>query len=173
MTNKTPKAIFLDRDGTIIRDKNYLSQLRDIEYYDDTHPALNLMRQKGYQLFVITNQSGVGRGYFDLSTVHAIHRAIDEDLSQNGLPPFDGWSTCPHTPEDQCSCRKPKPQMILEQLKKHELNPQQCWMVGDKFIDAQCGKNAGINGAIVRDTSAQDPDFPFFKTLLAFAESLP
>jgi len=64
MTNKTPKAIFLDRDGTLIRDKNYLSRVEDIEYYPDTFEALRSMQLKGYRLYVITNQSGVGRGYF-------------------------------------------------------------------------------------------------------------
>jgi len=174
MTNKTTKAIFLDRDGTIIRDKNYLARTEDIEYYADTLSALKLMLKKGYKLYIITNQSGVGRGYFTLKTVHEIHQAIDQDLVSQGLPAFSGWGICPHAPDDACDCRKPEPKLILNFIKKDKLDPAQCWMVGDKTIDAECGIRASMQGAIVREESlSQTKDYPYFKTLMDFAESLP
>ncbi len=172
MTNKTPRAIFLDRDGTFIVDKNYLSRVDDIEYYPDTFAALRLMRQKGYRLFVVTNQSGVGRGFFELARVHEIHATIDADLVSQGLPPFDGWAICPHAPEEDCSCRKPKPALIDAIITREKLEKTQCWMIGDKAIDAECGLNAGIAGACVRDRKEQTAS-PRFPNLLAFAQSLP
>lgn len=174
MTNKTTKAIFLDRDGTIIWDKNYLARVEDIEYYADTLSALKLMLKKGYRLYVITNQSGVGRGFFDLKTVHQIHQAIDHDLLNQGLPAFSGWAICPHAPEQGCECRKPHPKLIMDIVKKEKIDPQKSWMVGDKVIDAECGVNASLRGALVREPKLADTkEHPFFKTLLEFAESLP
>jgi histidinol-phosphate phosphatase family protein len=173
MTNKTTKAIFLDRDGTIIWDKNYLASPSDIEYYPDTLSALKLMIQKGYKLYIITNQSGVGRGYFTLKTVEEIHRVIDQDLVSHGLPAFSGWGICPHAPDENCSCRKPSPKLILEFMKKDKIDPKNSWMVGDKLIDAECGIKASIRGALVRESSlSQTTEYPFFKTLLEFAQSL-
>ncbi len=174
MTNKTTKAIFLDRDGTIIWDKNYLASTNDIEYYPDTLNALKMMIHKGYKLYIITNQSGVGRGFFNLETVHEIHKTIDLDLTNQGLPAFSGWGICPHAPDQNCKCRKPAPKLILEFLKKDKIDPKQSWMVGDKVIDAECAINASLQGAIVRESSlSQNKDYPFFKTLLDFAQSLP
>ena len=173
MTNKTTKAIFLDRDGTIIWDKNYLARTDDIEYYPDTLSALKMMIKKGYKLYIITNQSGVGRGYFTLKTVQDIHQAIDLDLTNQGLPAFSGWGICPHAPEQNCTCRKPEPKLILEFMKKDKIDSKTSWMVGDKLIDAECGRKASIQGAIVREsTLSQTKEYPFFKTLLEFAESL-
>lgn len=174
MTNKTTKAIFLDRDGTIIWDKNYLASSADIEYYPDTLSALKLMIKKGYRLYIITNQSGVGRGYFTLETVHEIHQVIDQDMIAQGLPAFAGWGICPHAPDQKCQCRKPSPKLILDFMKKDKITPEGSWMVGDKVIDAECGVSASIQGAIVREsTLSQNKEHPYFKTLLEFAQSLP
>lgn len=171
MTNKTPKAIFLDRDGTLIRDKNYLSRPEDIEYFPDTMEALRLMLDKGYSLYVITNQSGVGRGYFPLENVHAVHRAMDQDMRQAGLPPFAGWGVCPHAPDESCECRKPKSKLILDFVQRDGLDKSQCWMLGDKPIDAECGLGAGLQGAVVRE-QGNAAGHRFFATLLDFAHGL-
>jgi len=172
MTNKTPKAVFLDRDGTLIRDKNYLSRVEDIEYFKDTFDALRMMHEKGYALYVITNQSGVGRGFFTLDAVSAVHKMMDADMKHNKLPPYKGWGVCPHAPDDACECRKPLPKLVLDFIKRDQLDGQQCWMVGDKEIDAACGINAGIQGAVVRERAAAI-GHKFFATLLDFAQSLP
>ncbi len=171
MTNKTPKAIFLDRDGTLIRDKNYLSQPKDIEYFPDTFEALQLMQTKGYQLYVITNQSGVGRGFFTLQDVTAVHRAMEQDLVQAKLSPYAGWGVCPHAPDQGCQCRKPFPKLILDFIQRDQLDPAQCWMLGDKGIDAECGINAGIRGGVVREKNNAGP-YDYYDTLLAFAQQL-
>lgn len=170
MTNG--KAVFLDRDGTLIRDKNYLSRPADVEYFPDTFPALRLMRQKGYALYVITNQSGVGRGFFTMREVDVIHRLMNADLTLDGQPAFDGVSVCPHAPDQQCNCRKPEPKLVLEFVKRDQLDVAGCWMVGDKTIDAECGLKAGMRGAIVRHPHSGTPH-PYFATLLEFAQQLP
>lgn len=141
-----------------------------MEYFNDTMKALQLLQTLGYELFVVTNQSGVGRGYFSLENVYVIHRQLQNDLRENKLNPFKDFAICPHSPEDKCDCRKPSGKMIKDLIEKYNLSPDHCFMVGDKLIDAEAGKNAGIHGILVRHK--QQSDFPFFKTLIEFAESL-
>lgn len=141
-----------------------------MEYFSDTMKALQLFQQLGYDLFVVTNQSGVGRGYFSLESVYVIHKQLQNDLRMNKLNPFKDFAICPHSPDDQCDCRKPLGKMITSLIEKYHLNPDECYMVGDKIIDAQAGENAGIKGIVVRGHIHQD--FPHFKTLLEFAQSL-
>jgi histidinol-phosphate phosphatase family protein len=167
---KTRKAIFLDRDGTLILDKNYLSRVEDMEYFPDTIKALQLFQQQGFDLFVVTNQSGVGRGYFSLESVYVIHRQLQNDLREQKLSPFKDFAICPHSPDEGCVCRKPSGQMITDLLTKYNLSAEHSWMVGDKIIDAEAGKNAGVNSVLVRHTESKD--YPYFKTLLEFAQSL-
>ena len=172
MTNKT-KAVFLDRDGTLIRDKNYLSRVEDIEYFIDTFQALRMMAQKGYRLYVITNQSGVGRGFFPLENVAAIHEAMNDDLREHKIPHFAGFGVCPHAPDQNCSCRKPSPELILKFLERDHLDPAQCYMVGDKTIDAEAGLAAGVKGVIVHNKAMALGKHPFHSSLFAFAVTLP
>ncbi len=141
-----------------------------MEYFPDTMKALQLFQSMGYELFVVTNQSGVGRGYFSLENVYVIHRQLQNDLRENKLHPFKDFAICPHSPEDKCDCRKPSGKMIQELIQKYHLSPEHCYMLGDKVIDAEAGKNAGIHGVLVRHN--HQSEFPFFKTLLDFAHSL-
>lgn len=119
---------------------------------------------------MVTNQSGVGRGYFSLENVYVIHRQLQNDLRMSKLEPFKDIAICPHAPDDQCKCRKPSGKMILDLIEKYHLDPTHCYMIGDKLIDAEAGKNAGIQGVIIRNT--QYGDYPYFKNLLEFAQSL-
>lgn len=144
--------------------------MEDIEYFPDTMKALEIFQSLGFDLFIVTNQSGVGRGYFSLENVYVIHRQLQNDLREVKLSPFKDFAICPHAPQDDCDCRKPSGKMILDLIKKYDLNPEHCYMLGDKLIDAEAGKNAGIKGILVRH--AHGNDFPFFKTLLEFANSL-
>lgn len=132
--------------------------------------ALQIFQNLGYELFIITNQSGVGRGYFSLESVYVVHKQLQNDLRQNKLQPFKDFGICPHSPDDKCECRKPSGKMILDMMAKHNIGAENSYMVGDKIIDAEAGKNAGITGVIVR--SKQNSQFPFYKTLLEFAQSL-
>lgn len=132
--------------------------------------ALQIFQQLGFELFIVTNQSGVGRGYFSLENVYVIHKQLQNDLRGNKLNPFKDFAICPHSPDDQCSCRKPSGQMIAELIEKYHLDAKKCYMLGDKLIDAEAGKNAGVHGILVRHN--HKGDFPSYKTLLEFAQHL-
>ena len=160
----------MDRDGTLILDKNYLSRVEELEYFPDTIKALQVFQNLGFDLFLVTNQSGVGRGYFSLEAVYVIHKQIQNDMREQKLAPFKDFAICPHSPDDKCECRKPSGIMIQELIEKYHISPEHSYMVGDKLLDAEAGKNAGVQGVLVRH--AQNSDFPFFKTLLDFAHSL-
>ncbi len=112
----------------------------------------------------------MGRGYFEIQIVHEIHDQIQLDLKTAGLKPFAGIGICPHAPDENCHCRKPSPEMISQFLQKDQLSLKESFMVGDKLIDAEAGKNAGIQGILVRHSNS--PEFPSYKTLLDFALSL-
>lgn len=141
-----------------------------MEYFPDTMKALKLFEQLGYELFIVTNQSGVGRGYFSLENVYVIHKQLQNDLREQKLHPFKDFAICPHSPDDKCECRKPSGKMIKDLMDKYHISPEHSYMVGDKLIDAEAGKAAGIHGILVRHQ--QTSEFPFFKTLLDFANSL-
>jgi len=141
-----------------------------MEYFPDTLKALDFLQKLEFELFVVTNQSGVGRGYFALESVYVIHRQLQNDLRSHNLSPFKDFAICPHSPDDGCECRKPSGKLILDLIEKHNINPDLSFMVGDKIIDAQAGMNAGIQGVLVRNKYGSE--FPFFKTLLDFARSL-
>ncbi len=145
--------------------------MEDIEYFTDTFKALQIFESLGFELFIVTNQSGVGRGYFPLENVHQIHKQLQNDLREVKLAPFKDFAICPHSPDDNCVCRKPHPKMILDLMTKHKIDPKKSYMIGDKVIDAECGVNAGVQGIIVRQ-EPQDKKHPYFKTLLDFAKSL-
>jgi D-glycero-D-manno-heptose 1,7-bisphosphate phosphatase len=132
--------------------------------------ALQIFQQLGYELFIVTNQSGVGRGYFSLENVYVIHRQLQNDLRSNKLNPFKDFAICPHAPDDKCHCRKPSGQMIKELIDKYHLDPDKCYMLGDKVIDAESGKDAGVHGILVRHQHKSE--FPFYKNLLDFAHHL-
>jgi D-glycero-D-manno-heptose 1,7-bisphosphate phosphatase len=146
--------------------------VEDIDYFPDTLKALHVLQDLGYELFVVTNQSGVGRGYFSLESVYVIHRQLQNDLRVHKLQPFKDFAICPHSPDENCHCRKPSGQMIKELMDKHHISPKHSYMVGDKLIDAESGKNSGIEGVLVRSKPSETTEFSFFKTLLDFAHHL-
>ena len=138
-------AIFLDRDGTIIEDKDYLASVDNLEIFSFSERALQLFRDAGFLIIILTNQSGIGRGYFDEATMHSIHDALDRSLS--GL--IDGFYFCPHSPEDGCDCRKPSTGLIRNAASDHEIDLANSWMIGDKKSDIETGFRAGISTALV------------------------
>lgn len=140
------KAVFLDRDGTLIEEVDHLSRIEDLRLFPFTRNALNRLRDAGYLLFVITNQSGIGRGYFSETTMHQIHDRINAEMP--GL--IEAFYFCPHIPESECNCRKPNIGMILEATKNIVIDLANSWMIGDKKIDIESGFNAGLRTALVK-----------------------
>jgi D-glycero-D-manno-heptose 1,7-bisphosphate phosphatase len=173
------KALFLDRDGTLIVDKVYLSDPAGVEPIAGAAEALRLARSLGYKLFLFTNQSGVGRGLHTLEDARRVNERMEELL---GLPRpvFDGVCMATEAPGQPVAYRKPSPRFILETIAAHALDPSRCWMVGDSAADIGAARAAGIRAAAVR-TGKVDPrglpgvaggSVPVFDNLAAFAKSL-
>lgn len=149
------KALFLDRDGTLIIDKVYLADPAGVELIPGTTAALRRVRELGYKLFLFTNQSGIGRGYHTLDDTHRVNARMEE-LIGLGAPLFDGICIAPEAPGQPAVYRKPSPRFILEMRVRHGLDPAQSWMIGDSAADIGAGLAAKINIAAVR-TGKIDP----------------
>ncbi len=143
------KFVALDRDGTIIAEREYLSHPGQVELLPGAAAGLRAMRNLGLRLVIVTNQSGVGRGYFDVVQLEAVHFRLKELLAIEGVS-LDGIYYCPHTPEDKCNCRKPRPGMLLQASKDLGFEPSQAVVIGDKALDIELGQNLGANTVLVR-----------------------
>ncbi len=146
MTNiEHKKAAFLDRDGTLIEEVNFLSKVDDMRVFPFTFEALKLLKDAGFLIIVVTNQSGIGRGIYDEAAMNAIHQEMQVQLE--GM--IDGFYFCPHLPCDGCSCRKPNLGMLESASKDFSIDLSSSWMIGDKKIDVETGHNAGSRTALV------------------------
>ncbi len=145
------KAIFLDRDGVIIHNRSrYVRSWEDVAIYPFAFKALAQMSQSAYKIFILTNQSAVGRGLMSLDTVHEINARMVAIINQHGGR-IDEFYLCPHAPEAKCNCRKPLPGMILDAQRDHNLDLANSWLIGDAVSDLQAGNNAHIgNLALVK-----------------------
>ena len=129
-------------------DSNYVGHVDRVVMLNDAPTALRRLQDAGYHLFVVTNQSGVGRGYFTRQAVEEIHALLDRQFAAAGAR-VDRYYVCPHHPEDNCACRKPKPKSLLDAAAEYGLDLAQCFMVGDRLSDIQCGQNAGTRTVLV------------------------
>jgi histidinol-phosphate phosphatase family protein len=141
-------AVFLDRDGTIIDETGYLADPGGITFYPGVPEALKRLRDRGYILVVITNQSGVGRGFFGEETALAVNLAMLRMLGEKGVD-LDAIYYCPHHPEDNCLCRKPDLLMVQRALKDLVIDVSHSWVVGDIDKDVQTGIKAGLRPILV------------------------
>lgn len=144
------RAVFLDRDGVINVDNGYVSQRDDFEFIDGVIDACKALKEKGYLLVVITNQSGIARGYFSEEQFHTLTEWMDWSLADRGVD-LDGLYYCPHHAEKgigeykiDCDCRKPKPGMLIGAIADLNIDVSQSILVGDKVSDIQAGLAAGI-----------------------------
>ncbi len=153
--NASNRAIFLDRDGTITEEASYVGDVDKVVPIPGAAAALQQLQDAGYWLFVITNQSGVGRGYFTREAVEAIHAQLDEYFANAGVR-FDRYYVCPHHPEDNCDCRKPKPKLLFDAAREHGLDLSRCFMIGDRPSDIQAGINAGTKTILVLTGAGRD-----------------
>ena len=142
---KKQPAIFLDRDGTLVEEVNFLHRVEDLRFFDFTDEAVTLLKENGFLIVVVTNQSGIGRNIYDEAAMHGIHEKIQNDLTAT----LDAFYFCPHLPEEGCACRKPGVGMIKKALEEFDIDPDQSWMIGDKALDIMAGKNAGLKTALV------------------------
>jgi D-glycero-D-manno-heptose 1,7-bisphosphate phosphatase len=149
-------AVFLDRDGTIIEERNYLDRLEQLALFPWTADALRLLKRAGFVTVVITNQSAVARGMIEESFVQTVHGEIDRRLEGTGAA-IDRYYYCPHFVESkieryrqECRCRKPAPGMIEQACRDLDLDPAKSFMVGDRWLDVACGRAAGTGAVLVR-----------------------
>ena len=153
MADALSRAVFLDRDGTIMRDVDYCGDPENVHVFEGVTAALRKLKDRGYKLLVITNQSGIGRGYF----TEEQYRAVEGEVSrQVGTGLIDATYFCPHRPDVSCKCRKPSPEMILRAALEHNLDLAGSFFVGDKKSDIECGRNAGVKTVLVRTGYGQE-----------------
>ncbi len=152
------RAIFLDRDGTLNEDPNYLNHPNQVKLLPGVTQGLALLQKAGFLLIVISNQSGVGRGLIQLSAIPEIHARLDDLLRTAGIR-LDDYFLCFHTPHDHCACRKPKPKLLLEAAEKHGISLSESFMIGDKSSDLAAGHAAGCKRVIlVRTGEGQETE---------------
>ena len=142
------KAVFMDRDGVIIEQVAYLSSPDQVALIPGAAEALRIIHAHGDAAVVISNQSGVGRGYFTVDAVEAAHARIQELLAPDDEK-VDAFYYCPHAPEEHCKCRKPQPEMILRAGREHGIDIGASLMLGDRMSDLECGVNAGCAQAVL------------------------
>lgn len=146
---KPKHYILLDRDGTIIKEKNYLSAPEDVELLNRASEGLRLLQSMGLGLVVVSNQSGVGRGFFDEQRLSEIHHRLQELLEKSGVNLHKIYY-CPHIPDDNCHCRKPNPGLIEIAAQELGFNPLDSFVIGDKPCDIELGQRVGATTLLVR-----------------------
>lgn len=151
-----PQAILCDRDGTLIQDCHFLSTPDQIEWIPGVLAALTILNNLGIKVLVLTNQSGVARGYFNSEAVEAVNDKMQRDAEAASGAIADFYY-CPHHPKGQviqysyvCECRKPKPGMFLQAIREHSLTSAQCWAIGDRLRDLEPGLQLGMKAFLVK-----------------------
>ncbi len=146
---ETPKkhpAVFFDRDGTLMTEVNYCGDPAKVFLFPDAVTALQRLKAAGFKNIIITNQSGIGRGYYTEAHYHLVHAEL---LRQIGGDLIDATYYCPAAPEENSPRRKPHPAMVFEAAHEHDLDLTRSFFIGDKAIDVECGRNAGTRTVLV------------------------
>jgi D-glycero-D-manno-heptose 1,7-bisphosphate phosphatase len=142
------RAVFLDRDGTLIEEKEYLHRPEDVVIFPGVGSALKRLQDAGFRLFVVTNQSGVGRGYFLLEDVHRVHEHLCRELAKDNVR-IEKSYIAPEHPDAPSRGRKPSPQFLFDARDEFGIDLAQSYMIGDKLIDIECGWKAGVKKSIL------------------------
>lgn len=158
-------AVFVDRDGTLIEERGYLSQPSEVRLIDGASKALRRLKNEGFAVVVLTNQSGVARGYFGLADVEAVHKKLRDTLLEEQVV-VDGIYFCPHLPSAPgspfggvCLCRKPYPGLATEAAAVLDLDLANAYVVGDKLDDIGLANQLGVPGVLVRTGFGRDSEF--------------
>tara|TARA_B100000470_G_C19663008_1_gene333986 strand:+ start:197 stop:724 length:528 start_codon:yes stop_codon:yes gene_type:complete len=142
------KTIFLDRDGVVNKEVNYLYNIDDFEFIDGIFDVCLYLQNLDYQIIIITNQSGISRGYYTENDYDLLTKWMLNQFEDNGIKILDVFH-CPHGPKSNCECRKPKPGMFLEAKIKHNIDMKYSWMIGDKEADVKAANASGIQNTIL------------------------
>ena len=141
------KALFLDRDGIINIDHGYVSKIEDFEFIEGIFDLVKHFSDKGYFIFIVTNQSGIGRGYYEKKDFLLLSEWMVKKFSEHGIDIVQVYH-CPHSPEEKCQCRKPKTGMIDKARDAYAIDLATSWMIGDKQSDIDLALNAGIGHSV-------------------------
>ena len=157
---QTKKAVFLDRDGTIIRDMIYLNDPALIETFQESYEALKLLHDDGFLILLATNQSGVAKGIVDEKNLIKINELITLDFKNKGVV-ITAALYCPHPVDGGCECRKPNAGMLKSAAKKYSIDLKKSWMVGDRMTDVEAGRRAGCRSILLQNslTPPIDPSY--------------
>lgn len=142
------KAVFLDRDGTIAKDVPYCSRPEDFDLLPGAAEGIRLLNEHGLKVIVVTNQSGIARGYFTEDILTGIHDKMQKGLAEHKAH-VDAIYYCPHHPDDNCDCRKPKTALLLKAANDLNIDVEQSYMIGDADKDVQLGKAAGCKACLL------------------------
>jgi len=142
------RAVFLDRDGTLIAEKHYLHRPEDVEIFPGAGAALRRLVDAGFRLIIVTNQSGIGRGYFTLADAERVNDHVAGEFARAGVQ-FAKTYVAPEAPDQPSRGRKPSPQFLFDARDEFDLNLGASFMVGDKLIDLECGWNAGVQRSLL------------------------
>jgi D-glycero-D-manno-heptose 1,7-bisphosphate phosphatase len=142
------KVAFLDRDGTIIEEKDFIKTPVEIEFLPGSIEAIKLLKESGYKIIVISNQSGIGRGILTEEMVKKVNRSFIDRLKKENAE-IDALYFCPHSPENNCDCRKPETGLIKRAMVEHKLDLKDAIVIGDKWSDVELGKNIGAKTVLV------------------------
>jgi D,D-heptose 1,7-bisphosphate phosphatase len=143
-----PAAVFLDRDGTLNHDPGYLGDAEAFRFLPGAINALKRLKDAGYLIFVVSNQSGIARGFFGVEELRRIHDRMTAGLREGGVT-LDGIYYCPHHPDAQCACRKPSPRMVLDAAESYSVDLGRSYFIGDRISDVETGNNAGCRTILV------------------------
>ncbi len=143
MNRGKKRAVLVDRDDTLCPNVPYCDDPSKIHVFPDVPEAVRQLNQAGFLVLMVTNQSGIGRGYFGYSELESVNHELMSQIRAGGGR-IDDVFFCPHAPEDNCDCRKPKIGMGKWAIEKYNLDPAECWMIGDKDLDIEFGQNLGM-----------------------------
>jgi rfaE bifunctional protein nucleotidyltransferase chain/domain len=162
LTSAPKGIVFLDRDGTLLKESPYMSDPRDAELLPGVGEGLAELQEAGYRLVIVTNQQGIGLGYFDVREFIAVNTALFRLLTPFGVT-ISRIYYCPHSAADACECRKPGSLLLLRALREFDMQAERCFMVGDRDVDAMAGAGAGCSPVLV-GAGAPDGPWPRFAT---------
>tara|TARA_R110002073_G_scaffold258681_1_gene421653 strand:+ start:2393 stop:2908 length:516 start_codon:yes stop_codon:yes gene_type:complete len=142
------KVVFTDRDGVINKENEYVFKIEDFEFIDGVFSSFKYLQSKGFHIIILTNQSGIGRGYYKEKDFNIVNQWMLQKFKEQNIDILDVLY-CPHKPEDHCICRKPKTGMFEKAYKKHPIDKKKSWMIGDKESDIKAAINFGIENTIM------------------------
>ena len=156
------KAVFFDRDGVLNVDVSYLYKIEDLRWVDGAREALAYLTEQGYKIFVVTNQSGIARGYYTIEEMNKLHEHMQTEIAKYGGK-VEKIYFCPHHKEGKlaefaidCDCRKPKPGMLNQAFAEYELDKEDCFLIGDSPRDVEAAEAAGIKGYLFKKGNLLD-----------------